>query len=237
MPDIVLIAHGSPDPRHAQGIELLAANVRSRVRAGRAVGACYLDHHAPSPEDLARELTRPAVAIPVLLTQAYHARVDIPRAVEQLGTFGASVRLSAPLGSDPHLVKGCAELLAAAGHRPSRRTGVVVFVAGSSDRAAVAAVGDLVAGHTPGGWGPWVVAALDGGSPVEDVVAELSREVDEVLVVSFMVAEGILRDRMQARCEALGVTLVPGVLAETDALADLVVTRASALRLAPMMSA
>lgn len=237
MPDIVLIAHGSPDPRHAQGIEVLAAKVRARVRAGRAVGACYLDHHAPSPDDVARELTRAAVAVPVLLTQAYHARVDIPRAVDQLGALGASVRLSIPLGPDPRLVHGCAEILAAAGHAPRRSTGVVVFAAGSSDRAAVSAVRDLVARHRPIGWGPWRVAALDGGSQVEDVARELATEVDEVLVVSYMVAEGVLRDRMRERCDALGVRLVPGVLADTNALADLVVTRASALHLAPMMSA
>ena len=36
MPDIVLIAHGSPDPRHREGLETLAEAVRARVRPGRA---------------------------------------------------------------------------------------------------------------------------------------------------------------------------------------------------------
>ena len=66
MPDIVLIAHGSPDPRHREGLETLAEAVRARVRPGRAVGVCYLDHHAPSPADLAVELGGSAVAVPIL---------------------------------------------------------------------------------------------------------------------------------------------------------------------------
>ena len=36
---------------------------------------------------------------------------------------------------------------------------------------------------------------------------------------------GILRDRMVERCRALGVDMVPGALARTSALADLVIAR------------
>ena len=38
--------------------------------------------------------------------------------------------------------------------------------------------------------------------------------------VSFMVAEGVLRDRMATPAEKAGIALVAGALGQTDALAD-----------------
>lgn len=228
MPDIVLLAHGSPDPRHAQAVARLTDAVRDRVRPGRAVGACFLDHHAPSASDLAGELKQSAIAVPVLLTPAYHARVDVPQAVRELASGGAHVRLARPLGPDGRLLDGCEELLASDGVQPDADTAVVVFVAGSSDAAAVASVGETI-DHSPrSGWGPWHVAALDGGNAVEDVIERLSREAGRVVAVSFMVAEGVLRDRMVRRCASKGVSMASGILADTHALADLVVTRTNA---------
>lgn len=225
MPDIVLIAHGSPDPRHADDVERLADAVRNRVRAGRAVGACYLDHHEPTPDHLAVELTGRAVAVPLLLTPAYHAKVDVPQAVMRLRAGGADVRLTPPLGRDERLLDACEELLASAGIAPDPDTAVVVFAAGSSDSAAVATVGETINRFPRFAWGSWDVAALDGGQSVEQVVAGLRETSEQVVAVSFMVAEGILRDRMVERCRALGVDMVPGALARTSALADLVFAR------------
>lgn len=227
MPDIVLIAHGSPDPRHAEGVERLVDAVRDRVRAGRAVGACYLDHHGPSPSELASELSRAAVAVPVLLTPAYHARMDIPQAVQQLAASGSDVRLVATLGPDPRLLDACEELLAMGGVSPDPDTSVIVFVAGSSDTAAVETVSETIAQSPRTNWGPWRVAALDGGAQVEDVAAELRQQNGSIVAVSFMVAEGVLRDRMVARCDSLGIQMVAGALSATSVLADLVVTRAN----------
>jgi hypothetical protein len=47
-----------------------------------------------------------------------------------------------------------------------------------------------------------------------------------VLVVTYMVADGVLRDRMVTYADKAGAEVVPGSLGETDALADLVVQRA-----------
>jgi sirohydrochlorin ferrochelatase len=49
---------------------------------------------------------------------------------------------------------------------------------------------------------------------------------ERVLVVTYMVADGVLRDRMVTYAEKAGAEVVPGSLGETDALADLVVQRA-----------
>jgi hypothetical protein len=50
-----------------------------------------------------------------------------------------------------------------------------------------------------------------------------------VVAVAFMVAEGVLRNRMAERCLAAGVDLVPGALGDTRAAAALVLGRAASL--------
>ena len=225
MPDIVLIAHGSPDPRHAQDVESLAHAVRSRVRAGRAVGVCYLDHHEPSAQHIAGELSGSAIAVPLLLTPAYHARVDVPKAVATLRSRGAEVRLTPTLGPDDRLLDASVELLASGGYRPDPDTAVVLFAAGSSNRSAAATVSQTVARSPRTDWATWQVASLDGGEPVEEVLARVRGQARRVVAVSFMIASGILRDRMEQRCADLGVVMVPGALAQTSTLADLIVAR------------
>ncbi len=216
---IVLLAHGSPDPRHGVGVEALAGQVRALV-PGRPVAVAYLDHHPPTPAEAAAELAEGAV-VPVLLTRAYHARVDVPAAV---ATMGAGFVAAGALGPDPALLQGVEELLARGGIGAARDLTVVLFAAGSSDSAAVAAIVDTVASSPPRGWAPWQVAALDGGQALSEVVADLDPA--RVVVVSFMVADGILRDRMAQACTQVGLALVPGTLGETTAVAALAVRRA-----------
>ncbi|WP_195908235.1 sirohydrochlorin chelatase [Nostocoides sp. HKS02] len=227
--DIVLLAHGSPDPRHAAGVEELAAHVRERI-PGRAVHTAYLDHHPPSPSDAAAVLAGPAVVVPVLLTPAYHATVDVPTAVAEMNRgAGVDVGLADPLGPHHLLLEAAEELLAAEGMLPSPGTAVILYAAGASDSAAVRTVAETIAASPRQGWGPWAVAALDGGTRLDDVLRGLPDEVERTVAVSFMVAEGVLRDRMAQACGRHGVTMVHGALARTSAVARLVLERADSL--------
>ncbi|NNM44875.1 CbiX/SirB N-terminal domain-containing protein [Knoellia koreensis] len=228
-PDIVLLAHGSPDPRHAHGVEALAGHVQS-LAPTRRIHTAYLDHHAPTPQDAAAALDGHAVVVPVLLTPAYHARVDVPAAVATMAAASSGeVGLAAPLGPHPRLLDAAEELLRAAGVRPDPRTAVLLYAAGSSDTEAVATLTTVVHENPRPGWGQWDVAALDGGATLEQVLRRLPDEVDRTYAVSFMVAEGVLRDRMAQECGRQGVTMVPGALAQTDAVAQLVLERADSL--------
>lgn len=227
--DIVLLAHGSPDPRHAQGVEALATHVRELV-PHRPVHTAYLDHHPPSPKDAGANLGSHAVVVPVLLTPAFHAKVDVPDAVNDLTrASGSSVSLASPLGPHELLLDAAEELLAAQGISPDPTTAVLLYAAGSSDSDAVATVGDTIAEHPREGWGPWGVAALEGGSTIDQLLRRLPDEVERTVVVSFMVAEGVLRDRMAQHCGRAGVSMVAGALAQTSAVAHLVVERADSL--------
>jgi sirohydrochlorin ferrochelatase len=227
--DIVLLAHGSPDPRHAQGVEVLASHVRELV-PNRPVHTAYLDHHSPSPTEAGADLGAHAVVVPVLLTPAFHAKVDVPNAVNELArASGAQVSLASPLGPHQLLLDAAEELLAAQGISPDPTTAVLLYAAGSSDSEAVATVDHTITDHPRDGWGPWGVAALDGGSTIDQVLRRLPDEVERTVVVSFMVAEGLLRDRMAQQCGRAGVSMVSGALAQTSAVAQLVVERADSL--------
>ncbi|GAB3081624.1 MULTISPECIES: sirohydrochlorin chelatase [unclassified Phycicoccus] len=228
-PDIVLLAHGSPDPRHAKGVETLADHVRT-LAPDRPVHTAYLDHHAPSPSQTAAGIGKHAVVVPVLLTPAYHAKVDVPAAVNQMiADSGSEVGVAAALGPHHLLLDAAEELLAAEGIEPDPSTAVVLYAAGSSDSEAVATVGQTIADHPREGWGRWGVAALDGGATMEQVLRTMPDEVERTVAVSFMVAEGILRDRMAQHCGRAGVSMVPGALAQTGAMAQLVLERADNL--------
>lgn len=227
MPDIVLIARGSLDPRHAEDVDALTDAVRDRVRAGRAVGACYLDHLPPGPVELAVDLTRRAVAVPLILAPGRQAQADVPSAVAALSAGGSDVRLAPTLGPDERLLDACAELLAAAGVQPDPETAVVLFAPGASGGMGVTGVAGTIERATQPEWGAWDVAAVQGEHSLENVVGRLNRGFERVVAVSFLIGAGALRDQMAARCEGLGVQMVPGTLARTSALADLVVARAT----------
>lgn len=230
---IVLLAHGSPDDRHRQGVEHLAGQVRGRA-PHRAVHTAYLQHHAPGPTEAARRTPAGCAVVPVLLTPAYHARVDVPEAVAAMrACTGGEHRAAPALGPDGMLLRACEQLLGRSGVTPDPRTGVILYAAGSSDGAAAATIRQTLAvpGPSPG-WGTWKVAALDGAAELGDVVRDVQADasVHRTVVVPFMVAGGVLRDRMAQQAWELGLDLVPGALSDTPALAELVLLRADTLQ-------
>ena len=229
--EVVLLAHGSPDARHAAGVAAVVDHVR-RLAPARGIHTAYLDHHPPSATDVARGLTG-GVLVPLLLTRATHVRGDVPVSAAEMTAVGrGAYAVAGALGPDELLFVACEELLAAGGFARDERTAVVLFAGGSSDREAIAAIGAAAAARSGRGWGPWTVAALAGGDTLAEVVARLHAdpEADRVLVVSYMIADGVLRDRMVAQAGEVGVEFVPGTLSETDALAELVLQRADGAR-------
>ncbi|MFD1323963.1 sirohydrochlorin chelatase, partial [Micromonospora sonneratiae] len=100
---VVLVAHGSRDPRAAEAIEDLVRAVATE-RPGVDVRASYLDHTEPTPEQVLYALEsaghRKAVLVPLLLTDAYHGRVDIPGVLTaaRAGGLRLSVRVTEVLG-------------------------------------------------------------------------------------------------------------------------------------------
>jgi sirohydrochlorin ferrochelatase len=233
---LTLLAHGSPDPRHARDVASLAGRLKV---AGIATNVAYLDHHAPSATEAARSWQdsgqSDTTVVPLLISPAYHARVDVPAAIATMRTAAPRLAVSAadPVGLHPLLLRAAAELIAASGLPVDSRTGIILAAAGSRDLRAVGSMESLF--RTQGtaltdALGARAVRAayLDGGRPLGRMPT-LMRCVDgctSFIVVPMVVADGILRDRIVAAADRHDAPVTPGVLADTNALADLVVLRA-----------
>ena len=90
----MLVAHGSADPRAGATTRALARAVRA-ARPGLTVRPAFLDHAGPRPQRVLRQAAEAgaprAVVVPLLLTAAYHGRVDLPGALAQARTEGLAV--------------------------------------------------------------------------------------------------------------------------------------------------
>ena len=100
-PTMILAAHGSVDPRSSAVAQALAGRIR-RLRPGLDVRAAFLEKSEPYVGDVLGDVVRSngsAVVVPMLLADAYHARVDLPavieRVIERSGQSSASPRFSA----------------------------------------------------------------------------------------------------------------------------------------------
>ncbi|MGW7189736.1 CbiX/SirB N-terminal domain-containing protein, partial [Streptomyces sp. NPDC054838] len=80
-PVLLVIAHGSRDPRHAATVRALTRRARAR-RPGLRVETAFLDFDGPTAAQVLARLhrsgVREVVALPLLLTRAFHAKTDIP---------------------------------------------------------------------------------------------------------------------------------------------------------------
>jgi len=235
---LTLLAHGSPDPRHARDVSGIAARLRL---TDLDASVAYLDHDSPSPRAAARALSAAGATtttvVPLLIAPAFHARVDVPAAIHEMRAAapGLAVGAADPVGLHPLVLAGAGELVVASGLPVGKRTGIILAAAGSRDPRAVAEIDALVRRHGPSlaesvGAGAVRAAYLDGGRPLGRI-RTLMRCLDgctSFLVVTLMVADGILRDRIVSAAGRADIPVVPGALAQTQAIADLVLLRAGA---------
>ncbi|MFE0460844.1 sirohydrochlorin chelatase [Kitasatospora sp. NPDC058965] len=234
-PTLLLIAHGSRDPRHAATVDALVREVRAQ-RPGLAVDTAYLDHCTPRlPRVVERLAGRPAVAVPLLLNRAFHAKHDIPAALRSAGAGALPVAevLGAP--GEELLLAALERRLAEAGlpvadPAERARTGLVLAAAGSSDPAADAATRALAAyWRARRGWAAVTVAYASATGPrVPDALAELrAAGASRTAVAPYLLAPGLLPDRIAAAAD--GADLVAPVLGAAPELARLVLARYAAV--------
>lgn len=143
---LIGLAHGSRHARVAAGVEAVLAAVTAAT--GVPTRAAYLDLTDPDLEAvaaaLAAEGVRRAVVVPLLFTDAFHARIDVPEAVSQAAAgSGVVLELGPILGTADDVVDVVAARLTAAGTAPDAP--VLLYAVGSSRPEANAAVAELAA--------------------------------------------------------------------------------------------
>ncbi|MFH8882765.1 sirohydrochlorin chelatase [Streptomyces californicus] len=241
LPALLVIAHGSRDPRHAATVHALTERVRAE-RPGLRVETAFLEFNAPSVprvlERLAAQGADEVVALPLLLTRAFHAKTDIPSVLREARARlpRLRVRQADVLGPSPLLNATLGRRLREAGVRPGDlpRTGLVLASAGSSDPEAIAVIADIARELRHTGWCAVRPAFASALLPrTEDAVRALRSEgVERVAVAPYVIAPGRLPDRIAAGARAAGADVLADVLGPAPELARLLLDRFDEARVA-----
>ncbi|MEV8514032.1 CbiX/SirB N-terminal domain-containing protein [Dactylosporangium sp. NPDC051484] len=208
MTAVLLVAHGSSDPRAAAATRALTRAVAAQ-RPGLDVRCAFLDHAGPRPGEQLFAFSAlghaRAVVVPLLLTSAYHGRVDLPAVLDRARADGLrmDVTTTAVLGD------GTPPLLLAALRRllpPIAYDGVVLVAAGTRDDLARHSV-DVAAGALGASLGVACHAAYASGSAVTGAVAVealRARGCSRIAVSSYFLAPGRLYDTVVDSALAAG---------------------------------
>lgn len=233
-PALVALAHGSRDPRSAATIKALVDEVKA-MRPDLKVEAAFLEPCKPSFQTVVDRLVRAGhdeiVVVPLLLTEAYHATVDVPQAIAEATQRhpGLQVRATAVLGLEPRFLEvldvRMREALSAS--RVRELDALVLAAAGSSDPLANQAVARLARV-----WGSRhklpVVAAYASAAPpaageaVRQFRAEGRRH---IAVASLFLAPGFLPDRAAELALEAGAVAVSEPLGAHPELARTILAR------------
>lgn len=244
-PVLIALAHGSADPRSARTVQEIATTTKM-LRPDLRIESAFLDHVRPDldavVERLARKGVTEAVVVPLLLTSAYHARVDVPAVVQKINNSGADVRVTVAnvIGPDPALLSvldvRLREALRLA--RVRELDALVLAAAGSSDARANASIARVARI-----WGyrhnlPTTVAFASAAPPsTGEAVRDWRRQGKRYVAVgSLFVAPGKLPDRAEELALEAGAVAVSAPLGAHDEMARLILARycVGALNLVPI---
>lgn len=216
---VVLLAHGSADPRSAAAVIVLAEQLA--VRTGFLVIPAFLDHVPPLLPDAVEQLVEQGVkdiaVLPLLLATAFHVTVDVPEAIA-----------NAQHG-DCHIVQ-----LAAIGHPsavltallPSGPAPTVVVAAGTSVQAEREAFRSAVRDAAAAAGSRAVGAFASGAGPtVGEAVTALRHQSEEAVnVLPWLLAPGVFTDRVAEQAANAAATFVPlpgGLVAQPAMIEEL----------------
>ncbi|MEU1618075.1 CbiX/SirB N-terminal domain-containing protein [Streptomyces sp. NPDC005722] len=225
-PVLVVVAHGSRDPRALRTAHALLDRVRE-LRPGLCVRLGHIEIDEPPLDGVLAALRGEVVLVPLMLTRGHHAKRDVPEALARAPHLRG--RVAAPLGPHPLLAQALHGRLAEAGWRPgspraARRAGVVLAAAGSRDPGSARdteATAALLRARL-GGTVPVVPAYASGGPDVAAAVRRLAAGGrDRVALASCFAAPG----RFAAATAAAAPGIAAAPLGAHPAMAELVLHR------------
>jgi sirohydrochlorin ferrochelatase len=233
-PALIALAHGSRDPRSAETVKALVAEVKA-LRPDLRIEVAFLDLARPNFQTVVDRLVKAdfdeIVVVPLLLTEAFHARVDVPEAISTAMQRHEGVRIQASriLGMEAAFLEvldlRLREALKSA--RVRELDALVLAAAGSSDPLANQAVARIARTwgarhHLP------VTAAFASAAPPaagEAVRAFRAEGKRHIAVASFFLAPGLLPDRAAELALEAGAIAVSEPLGAHPAVAHAVLAR------------
>ncbi|WP_328993837.1 sirohydrochlorin chelatase [Kribbella sp. NBC_01245] len=233
-PALVILAHGSRDPRSAATVHAMVDCLRE-TRDDLRIEAAFLDHCPPSPyqvfEKLGADGVEEIVVVPLLLSDAFHAKVDVPAVIDEARGRYPDLRIIASdvLGYDESLLDVLDRRMRAElrNSRVRELDALVLSCVGSSDHQANAAVSRLARI-----WGqrhrlPVTAAFITSASPTpaEAVLQWRLEGRRHVAVGAFFLAPGLLPDKAEETARKAGAVAVSRPLGVSNELARLVLLR------------
>ncbi|MER6630106.1 CbiX/SirB N-terminal domain-containing protein [Streptomyces sp. NPDC000987] len=226
-PALVVVAHGSRDPRALRTVRALLDRVRE-LRPGLPVHLGHIELNEPLLPDTLAALGggSAAVCVPLLLGRGHHVKRDIPATA---AAAPAGARVAAALGPHPLLAEVLHDRLAEAGWRAPtdaadrRSRAVVLAAAGSRDPESAADTGRTARLLAARLGVPVVPAYASAAAPtVADAVRALAaRGRHRVAVASYFTAPG----RFATECAGAAPWIVSAPLGTHPAMARLVLHR------------
>jgi len=244
-PALVALAHGSRDPRSAETIQALCAEVRA-MRPDLRIEAAFLELSKPSFPVVVNKLVRAGhdeiVVVPLLLSEAHHAKVDVPSVIAEASARheNLKIRASSILGLESVFLDVLDRRLRAAlkDARVRELDALVLAAAGSSDSLANQAVTRLARL-----WGtkhklPTVAAFASTAPPAtgEAVRSFRAEGRRHIAVGSLFLAPGTLPDRAAELALEAGAVAVSAPLGADHEVARTILARyaVGAVQLVPV---
>ena len=233
-PALVALAHGSRDPRSAKTITALVDEVRS-LRPDLRIERAFLEQSKPSFQTVVDKLVRAGfeeiVVVPLLLNEAFHAKVDVPEVIAEATSRhpGLRIRATDVLGLEPRFLEVLDERMREALKvaRVRELDALVLASAGSSDPLANQAVARLARV-----WGAHhklpVTAAYAAAAPPatgEAVRAFRAEGRRHIAVASLFLAPGSMVDRAAELALEAGAVAVSQPLGAHPEIARTVLAR------------
>ncbi|GAB2981735.1 sirohydrochlorin chelatase [Nocardioides montaniterrae] len=233
-PALVALAHGSRDPRSAATVTALVDEVKA-LRPDLRIEKAFLELSRPAFPAVIDRLVKAGydeiVVVPLLLTEAFHARVDVPGLIAEATTRhpGLKIRTTEVLGLEARFLEVLDERLREAlkEARVRELDALVLAAAGSSDPLANQAVARLARV-----WGAHhklpVTAAYASAAPPatgEAVRAFRAEGRRHVAVASLFLAPGALVDRATELAYEAGAVAVSEPLGAHPEIARIVLAR------------
>ncbi len=211
MTAVVLLGHGSRDARADLVTREIARALAQRL-PGVEVRIAYLDLTQPTLQEAVNAIPADAgriVVVPLLLSHAFHARVDVPNAVQALNR---DVVLAQPIGA------GVDFALAATSKLPAGP--LVLAAAGTSSPGAQRTLQEMAL----------AIQAKTGRHITVGYAAQAEPEVAAAIaasgaagVIAFVLLPGILPERIRQAATAAGIPVTPPLGADPaviDAISD-----------------
>jgi sirohydrochlorin ferrochelatase len=233
-PALVLLGYGSHDPRVAQ----VSAEIRAallEIRPALDVEVAFLDHCAPSAPQVVHQLVlrgvTEVVLVPLLLSDAFHAQVEVPAVVAAIRAAHPELRVlaSRPIGPEASLLSVIDRRLrdALRVRRVSELDGLVFAAAGSADVRSNAIVARRARQWATHHRLPCVTAfaTVSGPTTAEAIRTLRAQGRRHIAVGSWFLAPGLLFTRQSELAYEAGAVAVSDPMGAEAEIAEVALVR------------